>query len=111
MTVRIPMALLIFAAAQAAAPALADEAVSTVRDDSYQLDVRDRRIDRGPYDASLQVGIDRPVSLRVGATVHASHIVLMLHEVHGTVRFHGDLSRLQRIAASHVGAAGAKEKP
>ncbi len=109
MTARTAAALLVFAAAQPLAPARA-ETVVPVRDESFQLDIAQRRIDRGPYDASLQVGIDRPVSLRVGAAVQASHLVVLLRGVHGTVRFHGDLSKFNRTAASHVGAVSAKEK-
>ena len=90
-------ALLICAPAQVALPAQADETVAAVNDQSYRLDIAQRRIDRGPYEASLQVGIDNPVSLRVGAAVQASHIVIQLHQVHGTVRFHGDLSRITRL--------------
>ena len=103
-------ALLVAIAAQDVSPARADDA-APVRNESYQLDIAQRRIDRGPYDTSLQVGIDQPVSVRVGAAVHASHIVIQLHQVHGTVRFHGDLSRLNQAAASHHSAVSAQEKP
>ncbi|GAC1584742.1 MAG: hypothetical protein NVS3B7_19940 [Candidatus Elarobacter sp.] len=85
--------------------ARADEAIVPVRDQNIRLDITERRIDRGPYEASLQVGLDRPLSLRVGVAIAAPHLLVLLRGVRGDVRFHGDLSRLTRIIASHPGRA------
>lgn len=88
----------------------ADEAVP-VRDERFSLNVAERRIERSPYDASLQVGVDRP-SVRVGAAVSAARLIVLLRGVRGDVQFHGDLSRLSRIEASHPArAVSAKEIP
>ncbi len=83
--------------------ARAEQPVAPVRDQTIQLDIREERIDRGPYDASLQVGLDRPVSLRVGVALATPHVLVLLRGVRGTVRFHGDLSPIARIIASHPG--------
>lgn len=95
------------------APAIAAPADEppAVRDAQYHLDVAEQRIDRGPYDASLEVGLARP-SVRVGVALSASHLIVLLRGVHGDVRFRGDLSRLTRIAASHSPrGVSAKENP
>ncbi len=92
--------------------ARADQPVTAVRDQTVPLNIGEQRIDRGPYDASLQVGLDRPVSLRVGVALSTPHILVLLRGVRGNVRFHGDLSRLTRIIASHPGRTQSdKENP
>lgn len=110
MTWALPSALVLCVACWPAVPALADEPPA-VRDENYHLDSAERRIERSSYDASLDVGLLHP-SVRVGAALSASHLILVLRNVRGDARFHGDLSRLQRIAASHSPrGASAKENP
>ena len=94
--------MLVLASAFVQPPAAsADEPVVAVRDERINLNITERRIDRGPYEASLQVGLDRPVQLRVGAALATAHITVDLRGVHGDGQFHGDLSRVTRVIAAH----------
>lgn len=94
--------MLALASAFARLPAAsADESVVAARDERLNLNITERRIDRGPYEASLQVGIDRPVQVHVGVALSTPHITVILRGVHGDGQFHGDLSRLTRIIAAH----------
>ncbi len=86
-------------------PASAGEALVPVLDDTIHLNIAERRIERGPYEASLQVGIDRPVFVRVGVSVSTDRIAVTLRGVRGDGRFHGDLSRLTRVITTHSGRA------
>lgn len=81
--------------------ACADDAVVAIRDERIDLNISERRIDRGPYEASLQVGLDRPVQVRVGVALSTAHIAVTLRGVRGDGQFHGDLSRLTRAIAAH----------
>ncbi|MDQ6944223.1 MAG: hypothetical protein M3169_17120 [Candidatus Eremiobacteraeota bacterium] len=81
--------------------ARADEPVVAVRDERIQLNIAERRIDRGPYETSLQVGINSPLQVRVGVALSTAHISVTLRGVRGDGQFHGDLSRLTRIIAAH----------
>ncbi|GAC1433911.1 MAG: hypothetical protein NVSMB5_27360 [Candidatus Velthaea sp.] len=84
--------------------AAADLPVSTIRNDTVQLDAAERRVEAGPYETSLQVGLDGPVIVRVGVSLQASRITAVLRNVRGTARFHGDLSRLDSIRSRHINA-------
>lgn len=72
-----------------------------VRNDTIHLNITERRIDSGPYETSLQVGLDQPLTLRVGVAVEAGHLTTILRGVRGDGRFHGDLSALDRVITSH----------
>ncbi|MDP9106026.1 MAG: hypothetical protein M3N49_08830 [Candidatus Eremiobacteraeota bacterium] len=82
-------------------PARADEPVVPVRNEHIHLDITERRIDRGPYEASLQVRIDRPVQVHVGVALSTPRIAVTLRGVRGDGLFHGDLTRLTRVIAAH----------
>ena len=102
MIARLCSAMLIFASALLRPPAAsADEPVVAVRDERINLNITERRIDRGPYETSLQVGIDRPLQVRVGVALSTAHIGVLLRGVRGNGQFHGDLSRLTRVIAAH----------
>jgi len=103
-------ALVLASAFIPSAAASADEPVAAVRDERINLNITERRIDRGPYEASLQVGIDRPVFVHVGVALSTAHITVILRGVHGDGRFHGDLSRLTRVIAAHSGRAVSGEE-
>ena len=109
MGLRVLLTLAILACWQSAPPVRADDNTAIVRDESFELNIAQRRIERGPYEASLQVGIDGPLTVRAGAAAQAARIVLTLNQVHGSVRFHGDVSRLRDVFTSHTGAQSAKE--
>ena len=81
--------------------ASAEEPAIAVRNEPIHLNITERRIDRGPYETSLQVGIDRPVQLHVGVALAAAHITVTLRGVRGDGEFRGDLSRLTRVIAAH----------
>ena len=104
MSARICFALFVLAGVFALPPAAsAGEPVVAVREERVDLNIAERRIDRGPYEASLQVGIDSPLQVRVGVALSTAHITVTLRGVRGDGQFHGDLSRLTRaIAAHHV---------
>jgi hypothetical protein len=94
--------MLVLASAVGQPPAaFAGEPVVAVRDERIDLNITQRRIDRGPYEASLQVGLDRPVQLRVGVALSAAHITVELRGVRGDGQFHGDLSRISCVIAAH----------
>ncbi len=93
------------------AAASADEPVVAVRDERINLNITERRIDRGPYEASIQVGLDKPMQLRVGVALATAHITVDLRGIHGDGQFHGDLSRVSRVIAAHpVRAVSGEEK-
>jgi len=79
----------------------ADEAAVAIRNDHIHLSIVEQRIDRGPYESSLQVGIARPVQVHVGVALTTAHIAVTLRGVRGDGEFHGDLSRLTRVIAAH----------
>lgn len=84
-----------------------DPGLQPMLDRTYDLNITQERIDRGPYDVSAEVGIQKPVAVQVGVSVHAGRISLVLTGVRGTARFHGDLSRITRILSAHVRATSA----
>ena len=81
------------------AAAVDPDAIAPKRDETLHLNITERRIDSGPYQASLQVGLDQPLVLRVGVELQAGHLTTLLRGVRGTVRFHGDLSRLEHLTS------------
>lgn len=84
-----------------------DSGLRPTLDRTYDLNVTQERIDRGPYDVSAEVGIQKPLDVHVGVSVEAGHITLVLTGVRGTARFHGDLSRITRILPAHLNATTA----
>ncbi|HEV2739195.1 MAG TPA: hypothetical protein VGU66_11500 [Candidatus Elarobacter sp.] len=92
------------------AAASADEPAVATRDERINLNITERRIDQGPYSASLQVGLDRPVLVRVGVALTTAHITVIVRGVRGVGQFHGDLSRLSRVIAAHSGRAVSDEE-
>ncbi|MDQ6926269.1 MAG: hypothetical protein M3154_08535 [Candidatus Eremiobacteraeota bacterium] len=95
------MLVLASAVQPTSAASAADESIVAVRDERLNLNITERRIDRGPYQASLEVGIDRPVQVHVGVALSAARITVILRGVRGDGQFHGDLSRLTRVIAAH----------
>ncbi len=102
MIARLCSVMLVLASVFAPRPAAsADESLVAARDEHVNLNITERRIDRGPYAASLQVGIDQPVQVHVGVALSTGHITVTLRGVRGDGQFHGDLSPLTRVIAAH----------
>ena len=76
-------------------------AANTRADERFTLAIADKTIARGPYDESLEVGIDRPVSVHVGVAVHADRIRIELRGITGDVRFRADLSPVTNVIDRH----------
>ena len=70
-------------------------------DTSYHLNISQKAIKQDHYRASLSVELGPPLPVRVGVSITAGPITLLLRDVRGDVRFHGDLRRLQHLIQSH----------
>ena len=103
-----------FAAGQNTAPsdqaqptAPSGSAERTSADETFDLNITQRRITRGDYTASTsgEAGEEsaRGLNLRIGVGVRAREIDVLLRNVHGHVRFRASLDRiLQRINSGAV---------
>lgn len=83
-------------------PAPDAEAARTSADETFDLNITERRISESNYEASTSVEILEEaasgVNLRVGVMLGASNIDVLLRNVRGRVRFRGSLeSVLQRL--------------
>ncbi len=74
---------------------------ANVRDESFRLAIASETFERAPYDASLEAAIERPIVLRVGASVHAGRARATLRDVTGDVRFHADLGAVDAALSRH----------
>jgi hypothetical protein len=101
-------------------PAPDVEPARTTADETFDLNIAERRITRSNYEASTSVEIldegARGLNLRVGVMLGASEIDVLLRNVRGRVRFRGSLdSVLQRLngrrAAPTTTATGAPPSP
>ncbi len=73
----------------------------TAATETFALDIAEKRIHREGFDASTALRVESDgggVALRVGASVSASAIDVVLRNVRGTVRFHADTRRLHALA-------------
>lgn len=72
----------------------------TNADESFELNITERRITRDDYEASTSVeagdGEARGLALRIGVMVRAGHIDLLLRGVQGNVRFRASLEPVLR---------------
>jgi hypothetical protein len=80
-------------------------------DETFELNITERRITKHNLEASTSVEVGdesaQGLHLRIGVGVGAQEIDVLLREVHGSVRFHGSLDRvLQRINARRAPDAG-----
>jgi hypothetical protein len=86
---------------QSAAP---DSEARTNADETFELNITERRITRRDFEASTSVEAGeesaRGLNLRIGVAVGADSIDVLLRNVRGQVRFRGTLDRvLDRINA------------
>jgi hypothetical protein len=75
----------------------ADPAVSSRITETYDLDISEKRIHESNFEAGSNVRLDPGdggIHIQVGAGVSARSIDIVLRNVHGTVRFRADTSRL-----------------
>jgi hypothetical protein len=77
-----------------------ESASRTTADETFDLNIDERRFTRENFEASTSVSTDGDagLNLRVGVALAASRIDALLRNVRGRVRFHGTLDRvLERI--------------
>ena len=80
----------------------------TAAAETFDLDIAEKRIHREGFEASTALRLESDgggVALRVGASVSARVIDVVLRNVRGTVRFHVDTRRLDALA-DRAGAQG-----
>ena len=70
----------------------------TTADENFEVNIGERRITEGDYEASVsvEVGEERGLNLRVGVAVGASQIDVLLRNVRGRVRFRATLEQILR---------------
>ncbi|GAC1299908.1 MAG: hypothetical protein NVSMB19_05320 [Vulcanimicrobiaceae bacterium] len=76
-------------------------ATPTRADERFALAIATKTIASGPYDAALETGIDRPLTLRIGAAVHAGRLRAVLRGITGDVRFRADLAPITNVIDRH----------
>lgn len=80
---------------------------------NFELNIKDRRILEPDYQASTSISVgevsSRGLSLRIGAGVRASEVDIRLHNIQGTVHFHGSGERL--VQSDRSGGAGNTTSP
>ena len=72
----------------------------TTADENFELNIGERRITEGDYEASVSVAVGEEsahgLNLRVGVAVGASQIDVLLRNVRGRVRFRATLEQILR---------------
>src|ERR1700682_3510663 len=75
-----------------------DQQPRTESNESFELNIPDRRITQTNYEAGTAVELNAKdqnnLRLRVGVNLHADMIDVRLRNVTGSVRFHGSLHRI-----------------
>ena len=76
-----------------------EPASRTTADETFDLNIDERRFTRENFEASTSVSTDGDagLNLRVGVALAAGRIDALLRNVHGRVRFRGTLDRLLEI--------------
>jgi hypothetical protein len=75
-------------------------AAASVTDESFDLDIAEKRISRPDFHASTALKIeptDGSVRIHAGASVTARSVEIVLRNVRGSVRFHSDMGRLENV--------------
>ena len=73
--------------------------VRTNIDETFELNIVERRITDSNFEASTSVSTDgdNALDLQVGVGLSASRIDVLLRNIRGSVRFHGTLDRILEI--------------
>ena len=87
------------AVAQTPAPTPADTPARTNVDETYYLNIIERRLTEENFKASTSVSTDAEsgLDLQIGVGLSASRIDVLMRNIRGTVRFHGTLDRIMRL--------------
>lgn len=80
----------------------ADKERQTTVDESFTLNITESRTSETNYERSTQVEVggapnEKPLVVRVGATVQAQNIVITLRGITGNVRFRASLEKISRL--------------
>ena len=83
-------------AAQQASPPRNESAPRIDADESFNLDITERRITENDFFASTSVGFGEAnhVSLHIGVELGARRIDVLMRNVQGTVRFRGSVQKI-----------------
>jgi hypothetical protein len=88
-----------------ATQAATDSTNRTSADENFELDIKERRITESGFAASTSIEVGEETSrgllLRVGVSLGADEISVLLRNVHGRVRFHGTLERVLERLNTH----------
>lgn len=78
------------------APPMEVSAKRTSADESFELNIDERRFSRVNFEASTSVGTeeDAALKLQIGVALAAGRIEVLLRNVQGRVRFRGSLDRI-----------------
>lgn len=91
-------------ASQQRVPAVVESAQRVTADETFNLNITERRITEKDFFAATSVGFDRRegknVSMNVGVEVRAGKINVLMRNVTGTVRFRGSLQRILDVINS-----------
>ena len=87
----------------------ADPPASPRPAETYDLDIAEKRIHQPDFQAGSNLRIDPGdggIHIQIGAGVSARSIDVVLRNVHGTVRFRADRSRLDALRSAPPPTAG-----
>ena len=78
----------------------------TNADETFELNIDERRFTKENFEASTAVGTDGDagLNLRIGVALAAGRIDVLLRNVRGSVRFHGTLDRILEVINSRPAA-------
>ena len=77
-------------------------------DETFELNIDERRFTKTDFEASTDVdtgGDARGVNVRIGVSLTAGRIEVLLRNVHGNVRFRGTLDRILEVIGRRPSAA------
>lgn len=86
----------------------------TTRDETFQLDITERRITREDFHASVSVALDeteRGVNVAVGVAADAANINVLLRNVRGQVTFRASLAQIVDLLNARRRAAPTQVAP
>jgi hypothetical protein len=99
--------------AAAPAPSQSTQPKGSNGDEDFELNIVLRHIVEGDFHAETAIETDgaRGLQLKIGVTLGANDIDVLLRNVRGRVRFHGNLAPLLRLLDSRRGATQPAQTP